>query len=125
VLSPINSGILRHVKLRSGSGSLFGTETRTGILLLLSLMGESHAAELSRILEVRPYTVQRALDGLEQAGIVSGALVGRERRVRLDPRYFARDELRALLDKLALHKTDLQARVAEIRRRPRRSGKTL
>jgi predicted transcriptional regulator len=104
---------------------VFGTRTRTNILVLLAVLEESHAAELARIIGVRLYTVQNALETLEQTGMVAGAIAGRERRVRLNPRFFARDELRALLDKLASADPDLVSRVAEIRRRSRRGGKPL
>jgi len=104
---------------------VFGTKTRSNILLALALLGESHASELSRLLDTSLSNVQKTLDSLEQVGIVSGAMLGRERRVRLDPRYYARDELSALLTKLAVQNQELVEAVSGIRRRPRRSGKAL
>jgi hypothetical protein len=44
---------------------------------------------------------------------------------RLEPRYFARDELAAYLDRLAVQETELDARIRRIRLRPRRTGKRL
>lgn len=107
------------------SFGVFGTRTRSNVLVLIAMLGESHASELARLLGKRLYTVQNALDTLEQAGLVVGIVEGRERRVRLNARFYARDELRALLDKMAVHESELQRRIAEIRRRPRRSGKPL
>jgi hypothetical protein len=54
---------------------------------------------------------------------VSVRPAGRTRLVRLNPRYFAREELQRYLLKLAEPDRDLQARVAALRRRPRRPGK--
>ena len=104
---------------------LFGTKNRTNILLFLALMEESHASELSRLLGTSVSNVQKTLDSLEQVGVVAGAVKGRERRVSLSPRYFARQELRDLLDKMASANPELIDKVGEIRRRPRRAGKEL
>jgi hypothetical protein len=41
----------------------------------------------------------------------------------LNPRFFAKRELQALLLRLANADTELQRAVAELRRRPRRTGK--
>lgn len=111
--------------LLSGNVGLFGTRTRTDILVLVASMEETHAAEIARLLQISLSTAQNALDTLEQAGVVVGAVEGRARRVRLDPRFFARDELKALLEKMALHDVELRDRIATIRRRPRRAGKKL
>lgn len=111
--------------LLGGNIGLFGTRTRTDILLLISLMGETHASEVAQLLGIRLSTAQNAIDSLEQAGVVSGAIEGRTRRLRLNPRYFARDELQALLKKLAENDSELRERIATIRRRPRRAGKPL
>ena len=111
--------------LLSGNVGLFGTRTRTDVLVLIAHMGETHASEISRLLEISLSTAQNALDSLEAVGVVAGAFEGRARRVRLDPRYFARDELRALLEKMVEHDSELRERVATLRRRPRRAGKSL
>ncbi|RYD61757.1 MAG: ArsR family transcriptional regulator [Verrucomicrobiaceae bacterium] len=111
--------------LLGGNVGLFGTRTRTDILVLLEMLGESHAAELARLLEIRLSTVQNSLDTLEQAGIAVGVVEGRARRFRLNPRFFAREELKALLEKLGQHDEELKAKVVELRRRPRRAGKAL
>ncbi len=112
------------MNLQSNVG-VFGTRTRTSILLCLVLLGESHAAELARLLGVRPYTIQNSIETLEEAGLVVGVVVGRERRVRINPRFFAEVELRNLLEKMAESDLVLLERVGQIRRRPRRSGKQI
>lgn len=92
---------------------------------MIFLMGETHAAELARLLDLNLSTVQNAVDSLEQTGVVSGAIEGRSRRLRLNPRYFARDEIGALLEKMASGESGLRERIATVRRRPRRAGKPL
>jgi DNA-binding transcriptional ArsR family regulator len=104
---------------------VFGTGVRTKTLLAVSMLEETHASEVARILGVGATTVQNALETLERAGLVVGRVEGRSRRVRLNPRFRALNELKALLDKLALGDAALLAAMAELRRRPRRSGKAL
>jgi predicted transcriptional regulator len=110
--------------LTQGSG-LFGSRTRTNILMVLALLGESHPSELSRILGTSVSNVIKALDGLEMSGAVSGTTVGRTRRISLNPRYFAAKELLALLDKTSRSNAGLVDAISQLRRRPRRAGKPL
>lgn len=105
--------------------SPFGGVTRTRALLSLYLLGESYARELSRLLGVGLSSVQLALRGLERDGLVAARSAGRTRMYRLDPRYFALEELRRYLARLAEPERELNAAVAAMRRRPRRSGKPL
>lgn len=106
-------------------GSPFGSLTRTRVLIGLSLLGTSYQRELSRLLATSPSVAQKALASLERDGLISGRLMGRTRTYTLNPRYFARTELDALLRRLAEADPELQARAAGIRRRPRRAGKPL
>lgn len=105
------------------SSSPFGSATRTRVLLALSLLGESYARELARVLEAPLSGVQKALQSLELDGVVAGRAVGRTRVFQLDPRYFARDSLRQFLRRLTEPEATLQRQVATLRRRPRRTGK--
>ena len=107
------------------SSSPFGGQARTRVLLGLRLLEESYPRELARVLELPLSGVQMALRGLERDGLVAGRLAGRTRLVRLNPRYFAREELQNYLLKLASADAPIQKRVAELRRRPRASGKSL
>ena len=107
-----------------GTGSqLFGTRTRTAILVALRLLEETYAAELAAMLELRPYSVQNTLASLEREAAIVSRSLGRTRRVSLNPRYVAAAELSALLWKLGERDIDLQKKLATKRRRPRRSGK--
>jgi sugar-specific transcriptional regulator TrmB len=95
------------------------------VLLALSLLEESFPRELARLLEVPLNGVQQALRGLEVDGLVAARAAGRTRLYRLNPRYFAREELEGYLKRLASAETDLVERTARLRRRPRRAGKPL
>ncbi|MFQ5700527.1 MAG: ArsR family transcriptional regulator [Acidobacteriota bacterium] len=103
--------------------SPFGGRTRTLVLLALSLLEESYARELARLMEVSLNGVQQALRGLEVDGLVAARSSGRTRLYRLNPRYFARRELESYLKRLAGAETELVERTASLRRRPRRTGK--
>ncbi|MBM3750319.1 MAG: ArsR family transcriptional regulator [Acidimicrobiia bacterium] len=105
--------------------SPFGGQTRTRVLLALALLTQSYPRELARLLEVPVAGVQAALRGLERDGLVAGRLLGRTRLYDLNPRYFAREELRHYLLRLSQGAPDLTAAVTALRRRPRREGKPL
>lgn len=105
------------------TSSPFGGQARTRVLLALRLLEESYPRELARLLELPLSGVQGALRGLERDGLVAGRLTGRTRLIKLNPRYFAREELQRYLLALAGADLDLQDRVSVLRRRPRASGK--
>jgi hypothetical protein len=93
------------------------------VLLLTALLGESYPSELARLLGAPIYSVQKIVDALDGEGVLATRIIGRERRVSLNPRYRAHAPLRELLLRLVEVDTDLQARAAGLRRRPRRKGK--
>jgi sugar-specific transcriptional regulator TrmB len=105
--------------------SPFGGQARTRVLLGLRLLDESYARELARLLGLPVSGVQNAVRGLERDGLIAGRPAGRTRLFRLNPRYFARDELQRYLLRLAGADADLQRRVAALRRRPRVTSKPL
>ena len=107
------------------TSSPFGGQARTRVLLGLRLLDESYPRELARVLDLRLSGVQMAVRGLERDGLVAGRLAGRTRLIRLNPRYFAREELQRYLLKLASADTGLQNRISALRRRPRAAGKPL
>ncbi len=106
-------------------GSPFGSVTRTDTLVALYLLEASFQRELARLLRRSPSVVQKALASLERDGLVVGRLIGRTRSYEINPRYFARKELRGFLARLAEADPGLRARTGELRRRPRRAGKPL
>lgn len=88
-------------------------------------MGESYARELARLLGLSLSTIQKALVSLERDTLVVGRAVGRTRLFRLNPRCYARPELERYLDRLLELDPRLSAKVSELRRRPRRTGKPM
>jgi DNA-binding transcriptional ArsR family regulator len=105
--------------------SPFGSQTRTRILLALSLLEQTYARELARALKLPISVVQKALLSLEKDGLVVVRSVGRTRVITLNPRYFARRELLAFISRLAQPENGLRATIAKLRKRPRRTGKRL
>lgn len=106
-----------------GFSSPFGGSARTRVLVALRLLHQSYPRELARVLGLPLSGVQQALRSLERDGLVAGRLVGRTRLVQIEPRYFAREELERYLLRLARADEPLEVTIAELRRRPRRSGK--
>jgi DNA-binding transcriptional ArsR family regulator len=105
--------------------SPFGSQTRTRVLLALELLGDAYPRELARALGSQLSAVQRALRSLERDNLVAGRPLGRIRLYRLNPAYLALPQLRRYLRRLADGDEDLQARLSNLRRRPRRTGKPL
>jgi sugar-specific transcriptional regulator TrmB len=85
----------------------------------------SYPRELARVLGLPFSSVRKALGSLERDGLVAGRSFGRTRVFRLDPRYFAYDDLQRFLLRLGEPETELKARVSALRRRPRRTAKPL
>ena len=110
--------------VKTGS-SPFGGTARTRVLLALRLLAESYPRELARVLDMPFSGVQKAVASLEKDGLVAGRALGRTRVVTLDPRYFAHDDLQRFLLRLTGPEVELKARVATLRRRPRRTAKPL
>ncbi len=67
----------------------------------------------------------RRLDSDARPPGASGRNVGRTRVFRINPRYFAYEDLNRYLWRLTEPDDDLRERVARLRRRPRRTGKAL
>ena len=67
--------------------------------------------------------VQKGIRSLESDDLIAGRLFGKTRILQLNPRYFAAADVKALLDKLIEADGELRRRVAQLRRRPRRTGK--
>jgi DNA-binding transcriptional ArsR family regulator len=108
--------------LRRGP-AIFGSTRRTEVLVLLALVGESYPREMARLLAAPLVSVQTIVDGLENAGLTTSRLVGNQRRVTLNPRYYGSRELQALLLRVAEAFPEIRIGVDKLRRRPRRRGK--
>lgn len=104
---------------------LFGSRRRTQVLIAVTLAGETYARELARLADAPLLSIQRVVDALEIEGVLAVRTSGRQRRVTLNPRFYAYAELRALLLRLAEGEQELESAVGALRRSPRRKGKPL
>lgn len=92
---------------------------------MIALLGETYPAELARLIKASPYTVGLAVDRLERQRLISTRRWGNERRIRLDPNSAYREELRALLMRIAEAIPEYEEEIRSLRRRPRRRGKPI
>jgi hypothetical protein len=104
--------------------TIFGSEQRTRLLLLIAVLGDTYPAELARYSGASISSVQESLDLLERGGLISTRQVV-IRAVTLNPAYPAAKELRAFLLRIAEGYPAYQQIAEAIRRRPRRRNKHL
>jgi DNA-binding IclR family transcriptional regulator len=103
--------------------ALFGSQTRTDVLVALASLGTTYLSELARLLGYRLTEVQRAVASLERSGAVVTRTMGRTRLVELNPRCWGYGELSAFL--LRMSELPVYADRFAVRRRPRAMGKSL
>jgi DNA-binding transcriptional ArsR family regulator len=105
---------------------LFGSPLREKILLYLIEGGDAYGSELAKNFDANLFAVQNQLRGLEDAGILVSRTVGKTRQYSINPRYFLRKELEALLRKnLESFSEEEIQKFYRPRKRPRRPGKSL
>lgn len=80
---------------------------------------------MARLLDAPLVSVQKIVDGLESAGLTTSRLVGNQRRVSLNPRFYGIIELQALLNRTSEAFPEIRVAVDKVRRRPRRRGKRI
>jgi DNA-binding transcriptional ArsR family regulator len=117
VSEPLSSDVIRPPKL-------FGSPNRTRILLAIALLGDSYVLQLAELLKLQQSMVFRIVNDFEQDGIVTSRYVGRTRTISLNLRRYGMTDLENFLLKFSKG-TDVEERVAGVRRRPRRRGKAL
>lgn len=105
--------------------SLFGSRIQTTVLMVVGLLGETYPRELSRLASASVSTISKYLDRLEAQGITVSRYIGKERRVSLNPRFVAYEQLVALIERLSLAEPEIRDTVNSVRRRPRRRGKEI
>lgn len=87
------------------------------------MKGESHAREVARIFDITPVAAARAVRQLERDGLIIALKRGRTRVLKLNSRWFGKEELRELLVRMAEFEPALYEAAKAIRDRPWRSGK--
>lgn len=103
---------------------LFGSAIRTDTLVTIGRLQRTYVSEIARVLNRRGIEIQRAVASLERAGAVVSNRVGNTRIVELNPTYWAKDELYALLLRISEMPIYVN-RWSTIRRRPRAMDKPL
>lgn len=107
-------------------GELIGSINKERALVYLAARDKGYARQIARFFDAPLNPVQKALNGLEQSGVLVSRTVGSTREYEFNPRYPLRNELGALLDKcISLYPTALRDELQLSRTRPRRKGKPL
>jgi len=104
---------------------LFGSPARTRVLALIALLEQTYPREIARVGDIPLVSVQRIVANLERDGVVATRVIGANRMVSLNPRFYGAADLRSLLLKYAKRDPELESRVARLRRRPRQAGNDL
>jgi hypothetical protein len=106
--------------------SLLGSVNKERVLIYVAARRRGYARQIARFFNASLYPVQNAMEKLEIAGVLVSRTVGATREYEFNPRYPARNELFALLDRaLSLYPPALRDELLVIRSRPRRKGKPL
>lgn len=105
-------------------GELLGSVNKERVLVYLLARERGYAREIARAFGATLFPIQKALEGLENAGVLVSRAIGRAREYEFSPRYPARSELRALVQRaLDLYPGEMRERLEMVRSRPRRKGK--
>lgn len=104
--------------------ALLGSVNKERALIYLVARERGYARQIARFFDAPLDPMQKALDGLERAGILVSRTVGSTREYEFNPRYPLRAELRVLLERaLSLYPEALRDELLIVRTRPRRKGK--
>jgi hypothetical protein len=106
--------------------SLLGSINKERALVYLAGRGRGYSRQIARFFKAPLSPVQKALDGLESAGVLVSRSVGNTREYEWNPRYPARTELANLVNRaLSLYPSKVRNELLVSRSRPRRKGKPL
>ena len=103
---------------------LFGSVTRTRVLVSLAALGETYPREISALIEKPLVSVQRILADLEDQGVVQSRMRGTVRLTSFTQSSIVLD-LKTLLYEMLEADSVLSERVSTMRRRPRAPRKKL
>jgi DNA-binding MarR family transcriptional regulator len=112
-------------RMATFASALFGSVQRTRVLVMVGTLGETYGRQLADVLDAPLGSVQQIVRSLEEQGVLVGRTEGRLRRLTLNPRFPARAELQALLERLSTLDPFYLEAAAKVRRRPRASDKPL
>ena len=107
---------------------LFGGQQIEKVLFFLLINKRCYGRQLSKLFQEALTPFQKALDRLENSGLIVSFLEGKTRIYQFNPRYPFLEELKALISKaytfLPQEKKD-KFYEPKIRKRPRKKGKPL
>jgi len=107
-------------------GNLLGSVNKERVLVYLASRDRGYSREIARFFTAALNPIQKALDNLEVAGVLVSRTVGSTREYEFNPRYPAKAELMALINRaLELYPAPLRESLGIARARPRRRGKPL
>lgn len=105
---------------------LLGSVNKERVLIYLFARTKGYPREISRFYKSALDPLQKAMENLEAAGIIVSQSVGRTREYEFNPRYPARVELLALIERaFELYPLALRDELRITRSRPRRAKKPL
>lgn len=106
--------------------TLFGNKTAEKVLLYMANYKSGYATKIARIFNVSLNMVQKQLNKLEEDNVLVSKLEGQTRIYQFNPRFFLKEELLILLNKiLEFMPEEEKQKYYRQRTRPRRRGKPL
>ena len=104
--------------------SLFGSLSRERILTFIAAREQGYARQIAGFWECPDMPIKRELNRLESDGVLTARSLGRTIMYCINPRFFLRKELVALLMRIIeAYPPDWKERLLYDRRRPRAKGK--
>jgi hypothetical protein len=106
--------------------SLFGSLSRERVLTFIAAREQGYAREITEFWKCPDRPIKRELNRLESDGVLIAKSYGRTINYSMNPRFFLRKELTALLLKIIdAYPPDWQEKLMFNRRRPRAKGKPI
>jgi len=104
--------------------SIFGSSSRERILVFIAAREQGYAREISQFWKCPDQPIKRELNSLESDGVLVAKSYGRTISYSINPRFFLKKELTALLLKvIEAYEPELKENLLYNRRRPRAKGK--
>jgi hypothetical protein len=104
--------------------SIFGSLSRERVLVFIAAREQGYAREITAFWNCPDRPIKRELNSLESDGVLTAKSFGRTISYSMNPRFFLRNELIALLLKIIdAYPPEWKEKLLNNRRRPRAKGK--
>jgi hypothetical protein len=104
--------------------SIFGSSSRERVLVFIAAREQGYAREISQFWKCADRPIKRELNSLESDGVLVAKSYGRTISYSINPRFFLKKELTALLLRaIEAYEPELKENLLYNRRRPRAKGK--